>query len=494
MPPPTRVSYHVQATTPFLSTGTPKTCTGVTFQVGDRLEVKASAEQHGTSATVTPTLSAGAATWTKYGDVGAAGALNSGAWSWVGVVTTAATNATVTLARPTGSNIQWGFSTSVIRGSTGIGVRFEGTNATASGAPSVTQTCSANSLLTCQVNDWNATDGATRTWRSVNGSPISESSYYRSSSTHAMYGGFVADSGSAGSVTLGLTLPGTQRWVMVGFEFLGTASGGSATGAGAGTAQPASASGSASAQTTGTGSASSSTPTAQGAGVARSGGAGSSSAQAGAAFGAAATTAPAVTGSGSASPTTGQAAGVGSATTTGAGAATGTAVTTSATGFARTAGQGAASTGSGSAAGNGQAVTVGTGSATGGTGSATGTTGTPTATGAGVASAPPGVSVGAGVSATAGTVTATARTGTTQGAGTAQATGTGTATAADSAADGTGRVADPAAAIDVTVLSITARWRTVTITTRNGTQHAVERQRVIVARDRQREVTFKERA
>lgn len=228
--PPTRVSYHVQSTTPFLSTGTPKTCTGVTFQVGDFLEIKASAEQHGTSATVTPTLSAGAATWTKYADVGAAGTNNSGAWSWVGVVTAAATNATVTLARPTGTNIQWGFTVSVIRGSSGVGVRFEGTNGTSSTAPSVVQTVQANSLLTCQINDWNAVDGATRTWRTVNGSPITEASYYRSASTHTIYGGYVADAGAGGSVTMGLTTPSTQRWVMSGFEFLGTTAGSSTTG------------------------------------------------------------------------------------------------------------------------------------------------------------------------------------------------------------------------------------------------------------------------
>lgn len=228
--PPTRVSYHVQSTSPFLSTGTPKTCTGVTFQVGDFLEVKASAEQHGTSATVTPTLSAGAATWTKYADQGAAGANNSGTWSWVGVVTTAASNVTVSLARPTGSNIQWGFTVSVIRGSSGIGVRFEGNNGTASGAPGVTQVVSANSLLTCQVNDWNATDGTTRTWRTVNGSPITEASYYRRASTHTVYGGYVADSGSGGSVTMGLTAPATQRWVMSGFEFLGSSGGGTYAG------------------------------------------------------------------------------------------------------------------------------------------------------------------------------------------------------------------------------------------------------------------------
>jgi hypothetical protein len=164
--------------------------------------------------------------WTKYADQGAAGANNSGTWSWVGVVTTAGTNVTVTLARPTGSNIQWGFTTSVIRGSSGIGVRFEGNNGTASGAPGVTQTVSANSLLTCQVNDWNAIDGASRTWRTVNGSPITEASYYRSASTHTIYGGYVADSGAGGSVTMGLTAPATQRWVMSGFEFLGSSTSG----------------------------------------------------------------------------------------------------------------------------------------------------------------------------------------------------------------------------------------------------------------------------
>ena len=37
-------------------------------------------------------------------------------------------------------------------------------------APSVSATCSANSLVLCQINDWNAASGASRVWRTINGS------------------------------------------------------------------------------------------------------------------------------------------------------------------------------------------------------------------------------------------------------------------------------------------------------------------------------------
>lgn len=228
--PPTRVSYNVPTSGNYSTVTTPKTTAAFDVVAGDLIVVLCSIEQGVNNTVVTPTASGGTVTWTsRASQTGGGTTTQSAAYCWTGAVGATATGITVSLARPSSqTTIFWGMSATVYRAHGGVGVAFSGNNATGSTAPSVAATCSANSAVVNQINDWNATDGTNptpgRTWRTVNGSAQSEALYFRDATRQTVYGGFSPDTGTAGSITQGLTTPSTMRWVLVGVEILGTAS------------------------------------------------------------------------------------------------------------------------------------------------------------------------------------------------------------------------------------------------------------------------------
>ena len=114
-------------------------------------------------------------------------------------------------------------------GSTGIGAA-EKTNAV-SGAPSLNiTTTQANSAL-CVVNgDWDAVDGTTRTWRTVNSiTPTAgnglEKTYFRDAAQYTVYAALYNDAGTVAAKTVGLSAPGAQRYAIAVVEVLGTSAG-----------------------------------------------------------------------------------------------------------------------------------------------------------------------------------------------------------------------------------------------------------------------------
>lgn len=228
--PPTRVSYNTPASGNFSTAVASFTTAAFNVTAGDLVVVLCSIENGSTPTTVTPSASGGSITWTSRASQ-VPSANQSAAYCWTGVVGATATGITVTLNRPsTTSTLWWGMSATVYRSHGGVGVAFSGNNGTATNsAPSVSATCSANSAVVCQINDWNAASGTSRTWRTINGSPETETVYFTNASHHTVYGGFRADTGAAGSITQGLTAPTGQRWVLAGVEILGT-SGSAATG------------------------------------------------------------------------------------------------------------------------------------------------------------------------------------------------------------------------------------------------------------------------
>lgn len=221
--PPTRVSYNVPATGNFSSTATSRTTAAFDVQAGDIIVVLASIENGSTPTAVTPYASGGSVTWTSRASQSPS-ANQSAAYCWTGAVGATATGITVTLNRPSSTTtLWWGMSATVYRNHGGVGVAFSGNNGTATNsAPSVSATCAANSAVVCQVNDWNAADGTSRTWRTINGVAETETVYFRDATHHTVYGAFRADTGPAGSITQGLTAPTGQRWVLAGVEILGT--------------------------------------------------------------------------------------------------------------------------------------------------------------------------------------------------------------------------------------------------------------------------------
>jgi hypothetical protein len=224
---PTRVTSAAPSTGNFNSTTSPKTTTSFDVVAGDLIVVTASVENGGSQSVVTPSASGGSVTWTQRARQPAANNGNtSAAWCWTGVVGATATGITVSLARPTtDATLWWGMRATLWRAHGGVGSVFSATNGTgANSAPAIAASCAANSAVQININDWNAADGTSRTWRTINGAVQTETDYFRDASRHAVYTGYTADTGAAGTITQGLTAPTGQRWVGAGVEILGSTS------------------------------------------------------------------------------------------------------------------------------------------------------------------------------------------------------------------------------------------------------------------------------
>lgn len=125
----------------------------------------------------------------------------------------------------------WGFNVLRFSGTDGVGASTK-TNV-ASGAPSLALTSTqANSAIVVASGDWNASDGASRTWRTINSvTPATnfaggEATYVRDSSRAAFYGAYWSDVGAIGSKTTGLSAPSGQKYSIIAVEVKGTAGGG----------------------------------------------------------------------------------------------------------------------------------------------------------------------------------------------------------------------------------------------------------------------------
>ena len=184
--------------------------------------VMCSIENAATPATVTPTASDGSVLWSPRATQNGGANTQSAAYCWTGLVGATATGITVSLDRPsTDTTIFWGMGATLWRGHNGVGSVFSDNNGVGSSAPASSAACAASSGVQCTVNDWNATDGATRAWRAINGAAQTESTYFTDPARHSVFSGFRTDTGAAASITQGLTAPATMRWVLVGVEILG---------------------------------------------------------------------------------------------------------------------------------------------------------------------------------------------------------------------------------------------------------------------------------
>jgi len=201
------------------TTSTPKTVTPTTA-AGDTLVVLGASE-NGDTTLATPT--GNSHTYTLRQSV----AISSDWCAAYGWTTTATTAAGWTLSVTRAGSVQaWGFIALRFSASSGVGASAK-TNVSGS-APSLgITTTGANSAVVVIVADWNALDGATRTWRTVNGTAPSagngfERAYFRSGATYAVYAAYYPDVGAAGLKTVGLTLPVAQKYSIVAIEVLGT--------------------------------------------------------------------------------------------------------------------------------------------------------------------------------------------------------------------------------------------------------------------------------
>lgn len=122
----------------------------------------------------------------------------------------------------------WGFNALRFSSTDGVGASNK---ANGTGAPSIgLTTTQANSAVVVVAADWNAVDGASRTWTTVNGlTPTAgngqEVSYFFNSLQFTLYVAYYPDVGAAGAKTLGLSAPTGQKFVIIAQEVKGTASG-----------------------------------------------------------------------------------------------------------------------------------------------------------------------------------------------------------------------------------------------------------------------------
>lgn len=132
-------------------------------------------------------------------------------------------NVSATLTSDTG--YQRGVTLLTLSGSNGVGASNKA-SATANGQISLTTT-QDNSAVLVFAADWNAVDGASRTWLTVNSyTPSAGNGYekvYNFSSTHyTVYGALYPDVGAAGAKTFGLSAPGSLNANVLVVEITGT--------------------------------------------------------------------------------------------------------------------------------------------------------------------------------------------------------------------------------------------------------------------------------
>ena len=169
--------------------------------VGDRVIVKASGSGSNGAISVSDGQSL---TWTPT-------AVTDSGYTPVRVFTsspvTAAGSLTVTLTRASGSSY-WGADVEVWRSVDTFGSPVTGKGS--SGAPSLSvTTTAANSAVTWMSGDKNSVSVSTRTWNTTAGS-VTEN--YAATPGASIYTSWWADTGAAGSKTVGLTKPTGQKW------------------------------------------------------------------------------------------------------------------------------------------------------------------------------------------------------------------------------------------------------------------------------------------
>lgn len=222
--PPTRVSYNVPTSGNYSSTTTPKTSNSFDVVAGDLIVVLASAENGAASLSTNPTASGGSVTWTARFNTAGTSGNGSRVTCWTGAVGATATGVTISVARA-GTALFWGFSATLWRNHGGVGAIAMETLTTGSETPAIDiLTTGDNSAVQYTNNDWNAVDGSSRAFRSINVSAV-ETVYFRSAANHTVYGCYWSDTGAAGTKTMGLTAPAAQRPAHGGIEILGTTSG-----------------------------------------------------------------------------------------------------------------------------------------------------------------------------------------------------------------------------------------------------------------------------
>lgn len=143
------------------------------------------------------------------------------------ILTAVRTGMTVTVTRTTGVTTDpYNHVVAHFTGSNGIGnaTRLTGTGVAAPSFAFFTNF--HNSAIVYVISDWAATDGTTRTHRTVNGfTPTAgngqELVYFRDASWYTVYAAYIPDAGNAGSKTIGISAPAGGDCLIAAVEIQG---------------------------------------------------------------------------------------------------------------------------------------------------------------------------------------------------------------------------------------------------------------------------------
>lgn len=136
-----------------------------------------------------------------------------------------------TLSLPrTGTADTWGFNCLRFSGVNSIGATAQNNGFDGLGNQKDMTTTGDNSVVVQFAGDWNATDGSTRTWRTVNSiAPSSgngyEKTYQAVGGFYTVYGAYWPDTGAAGTKTFGMTAPTAQKFSLGLVELKGNTAG-----------------------------------------------------------------------------------------------------------------------------------------------------------------------------------------------------------------------------------------------------------------------------
>lgn len=212
---PTLVS---ETETVWNTTTSPKTTASITVQTGDIL-VAVGSVSHSGDGSLTISVAGGSLTWTQQKEVSEVNYTQLAVWT-----TTATSNTSFTVSFTNSFAGQMsGGDVFVFRATNGIGASNSTFN---SGGPSLSlTTTAANSSVVCFSTDWNAVDGASRTWRTANVTPTAgngmEVTYFRDAATYTVYGAVYQDVGTAAAKTIGLSAPTGQKYSIIALEIKG---------------------------------------------------------------------------------------------------------------------------------------------------------------------------------------------------------------------------------------------------------------------------------
>lgn len=211
-------SFIQEAETAWNTTTSPKTTASFNVTAGDILVAVGITEN---SNTTISSISGGSLTWTQQEVISTASRCWIAVWT---ATATSTTSITVTFTRNANVN-EFGGNVFTFRSSGGVGAHSS--TQAAGGTPSLAiTTTAANSTVVCFNGDFQAVDGTSRTWRTVNSiTPTSgnglEQTYQTIASHYTVYGSYYNNVGAAGSKTVGLSAPAAQDYSVIAIEIKG---------------------------------------------------------------------------------------------------------------------------------------------------------------------------------------------------------------------------------------------------------------------------------